>query len=170
MREVTRRAAVPVGVLGLVLFAGTAPGCVAGGDPFTARTPSALGTQALFGAAGWCWTVAVLGLLDRPGRARAERGGGVTALRYLALAALPLYVLHQPVVVAFAYGVVGWPAPIAVKYTVIVTASLAVILLVYEYGVRRNPVTRFLSGMRPGLRSRPAREPSRPVPPLPPSS
>ena len=35
---------------------------------------------------------------------------------YLAVAALPLYVLHQPIVVAVAYGVVGWQAPIVVKY------------------------------------------------------
>ncbi|CAL9368907.1 acyltransferase family protein [Streptomyces griseomycini] len=172
VREATRRAAVPVGVLGLVLFAGTAPGFVAGDDPFTARTPSALGTRALFGAAGWCWVVAILGLLDRPARPRTrpERGGGTAVLRYLALAALPLYVLHQPVVVAFAYGVVGWPAPMAVKYAVIVAASLAVILLVYEYGVRRSPVTRFLFGMRPGPRPPAAREPSKPDPPLPPPS
>jgi hypothetical protein len=64
------------------------------------------------------------------------------------VAALPLYVLHQPVVVAFAYGVVGWSAPIAPKYAAIVAASLAVTLLVYELLVRRTPVTRFLFGMR----------------------
>ncbi|MER5993788.1 acyltransferase family protein [Streptomyces viridosporus] len=172
VRGATRRAAVPVGVLGLVLFAGTAPGFVAGDDPFTARSPWALCTRALFGAAGWCWVVAILGLLDRPGRprARAERGGRAAVLRYLTPAALPWYVLHQPVVVAFAYGVVGWPAPTAVKYAVIVTASLAVILLVYEYGVRRSPVTRFLFGMRTGSRAPAAGTPPRPDPRLPPSS
>ncbi|MFF1443249.1 hypothetical protein [Streptomyces sp. NPDC058295] len=59
-----------------------------------------------------------------------------------------MYVLHQPVVVAFAYGVVGRPTPIVAKYGTIVAASLTVILLVYEYGVRRTRVTRFLFGMR----------------------
>jgi cation transporter-like permease len=68
---------------------------------------------------------------------------------YLTVAALPLYVLHQPVVVAFAYAVVGRSAPILVKYALIVTGSLAVILLVYEYAVRRTRLTRFLFGMRP---------------------
>ncbi len=68
--------------------------------------------------------------------------------------------LHQPVVVAFAYGVVGWDAPMAVKYAVIVAASLAVILVVYEYGVRRTAVTRFLFGMRAE-----APAPARPEPP-----
>lgn len=162
VREPMRRAAVPVGVLGVVLFAGCAPGFVAGDDPFTAWTPFALVTRALFGAAGWCWVFAILGLLDRPRRPRGRAGRDGT-LAYLALAALPLYVLHQPVVVAFAYGVVGWSAPMPVKYAVIVGASLAVILVLYEYGVRRTAVTRFLFGMRPGTPAAPA--PARPDPP-----
>ncbi|WP_327312307.1 acyltransferase family protein [Streptomyces sp. NBC_01235] len=145
IRAGTRRVAVPVGVLGVVLFLATSPGFMTADDPFTDRTPLALLTRALFGAAGWCWVVAILGLLDRP---RAHRRPPGRVLGYLAVAALPLYVLHQPVVVAFAYGAVGWSAPIVVKYAAIVAASLAVILLVYEYGVRRTPVTRFLFGMR----------------------
>ncbi|GAA2293651.1 hypothetical protein GCM10010415_77040 [Streptomyces atrovirens] len=158
VREATRRAAVPVGVLGVVLFAGTAPGFVAGDDPFTAWTPSALVTRALFGAAGWCWVIAILGLLDRPRRPRGRSVRGVRGgiLPYLAVAALPLYVLHQPVVVAFAYGVVGWSAPMAVKYAVIVAASLTAVLALYEYGVRRWAVTRFLFGMRPDPRTPPS--------------
>ncbi|MEU9793505.1 acyltransferase [Streptomyces sparsogenes] len=152
IRAAMRRLAVPVGVLGLALFAGTAPGFVAGDDPFTAWTPFALSTRAMFGAAGWCWVVAILGLLDRP---RAHPGPrparhGRPVREYLTAAALPLYVLHQPVVVAFAYGVVGWSAPIAVKYAAIVAGSLAVILVVYEYAIRRTRVTRLLFGMRSG--------------------
>ncbi|MFF3203560.1 acyltransferase family protein [Streptomyces sp. NPDC002962] len=145
IRAATRRVAVPVGVLGVALFAATAPGFMNADDPFTDRTPLALLTRALFGAAGWAWVVAILGLLDRP---RPHRRPPGRVLGYLAVAALPLYVLHQPVVVAFAYGVVGRPAPILVKYAVIVAASLTAILLVYEYGVRRTRVTRFLFGMR----------------------
>lgn len=145
IRAATRRVAVPVGVLGLALFAATAPGFMNADDPFTDRTPLALLTRALFGAAGWAWVVAILGVLDRP---RPHRRPPGRVLGYLAVAALPLYVLHQPVVVAFAYGVVGRPAPILVKYAVIVAASLTAILLVYEYGVRRTRVTRFLFGMR----------------------
>ncbi|MFE7928589.1 hypothetical protein ACFU6S_07595 [Streptomyces sp. NPDC057456] len=63
------------------------------------RTPLALLTRALFGAAGWAWVVAIRGLLDRPRRPPGR------VLGRLSVAALPLYVLHQPVVVA--YGVVG---------------------------------------------------------------
>ncbi|MFD9322473.1 hypothetical protein ACFWDQ_33310 [Streptomyces sp. NPDC060053] len=109
------------------------------------RTPLALLTRALSGAAGWARVVAILGLLDRP---RPHRRPPSRVLGHLSVAALPLYVLHRPVVVVFAYGVVGWSAPIVVKYAVIVTASPAVLLLVYAYGVRRTRVTRSRFGMR----------------------
>jgi peptidoglycan/LPS O-acetylase OafA/YrhL len=61
---------------------------------------------------------------------------------------LPLYVLHQPIVVVVAYFVVGWPAPIPVEYAVLVTISLALTLAAYELLVRRTRVTRSLFGMR----------------------
>ncbi|MEY9988825.1 glucan biosynthesis protein C [Streptomyces sp. V4I8] len=155
VRAALRRLTVPVGVAGLVLFAGAAPGFISLDDPFTEWGALALLTRAVFGAAGWCWVVAILGLLDRP-RAGREREGrerdGLPpsrAMVYLGLAALPLYVLHQPVVVALAYGVVGWSAPIVIKYAVIVAGSLAVIFVLYECVVRRTRLTRFLFGMRP---------------------
>ncbi|MDQ0847000.1 acyltransferase family protein [Streptomyces sp. V1I6] len=148
-RAALRRLAVPVGLLGLALFAASAPGFVAGDDPFTAWSPLALATRALFGGAGWCWVMAILGLLDRPREGGRPAGRGGRVWGYLTLAALPLYVLHQPVVVAFAYAVVGRPALILVKYAAIVAGSLAVILVVYEYAIRRTRVTRFLFGMRP---------------------
>ncbi|WP_409475078.1 acyltransferase family protein [Streptomyces sp. HC307] len=151
VRAALRRRAVPVGVVGLVLFAGTAPGFVSLDDPFTEWSPFALVTRGVFGAAGWCWVVAILGLLDRPREVRQPSRGMI----YLGLAALPLYVLHQPVVVALAYGVVGWSAPIVIEYAVIVAGSLAVILLVYELVVRRTRVTRFLFGMRTAPVARP---------------
>ncbi|WP_343234065.1 acyltransferase family protein [Streptomyces actuosus] len=151
-RAATRRLTVPAGVLGLALFAATAPGFTSLDDPFTDGSAFALVTRALFGAAGWCWVLAILGVLERrreaaPREARGrERGRAVRG--YLVTAALPLYVLHQPVLVACAYGVVGWAAPAPVKYAAIVAASLAAVLLLYEYAVRRTPVTRVLFGMR----------------------
>ena len=49
---------------------------------------------------------------------------------------------------AVAYGVVGWDAPLAVKYFVIVTASLALTVAAYDLLVRRTRLTRLLFGMR----------------------
>ncbi|WTB92423.1 acyltransferase [Streptomyces cellulosae] len=164
VRVPTRRAAVRVGVLGVALFAGTAPGFVAGDDPFTAWTPAALATRALFGAAGWCWVLAILGLLDRRPRFRRRMP---PFLAYLAVAALPLYVLHQPVVVAYAYGTVGRSGPAGVKYAVIVAASLVTVVLLYELGVRRWAVTRWLFGMRPAPRAAARPKDGPPSPPAP---
>jgi peptidoglycan/LPS O-acetylase OafA/YrhL len=157
-RVAMRRDAVPAAVLGLTLFliglpkflfAGDAPG----GDPFTDTTALATGARALYGGAAWCWLVAILGLLDRrrpapsaePGPAD---GSGRPLYGYLAVAALPLYILHQPIVVGVAYGVVGWDAPIMVEYTVIVATSLVLTVAAYDVLVRRTRVTRFLFGMR----------------------
>jgi hypothetical protein len=44
--------------------------------------------------------------------------------------------------------VVGWDAPIVVKYTMIVAVSLALTVAAYDLLVRRTRVTRFLFGMR----------------------
>jgi glucans biosynthesis protein C len=132
-----------------VLFLLAGPGLLlAGDDPFTDMSPVALAARALFGAAGWCWVVAILGLLDRR-RSRSGVRPPAPWYAYLTVAALPLYVLHQPIVVAVAYFVVRWDAPMIVKYLAIVAASLALTLLAYDLLVRRTPVSRALFGMRP---------------------
>jgi glucan biosynthesis protein C len=113
-----------------------------------------MGARALYGVAGWCWVTAILGLLDRRRRRPApdpaqppSRKARVYA--YLGAAVLPLYILHQPIVVAVAYHVVRWDASIPVKYLAIVAASLALTVAAYDLLVRRTAVTRFLFGMRP---------------------
>jgi peptidoglycan/LPS O-acetylase OafA/YrhL len=68
-------------------------------------------------------------------------------LRYLDEATLPFYVLHQPILVAIAFYVVRTDLPAVVKYLLIVGTSLAVILLVYEVGVRRTALTRCIFGL-----------------------
>ncbi|WP_371781321.1 acyltransferase family protein [Streptosporangium subroseum] len=197
-RAAMRRDAMPAAVLGLVLFLIAMPGLLIAGDapgadPFMDMTALAIGARTLYGATGWCWLVAILGLLDRhrpapsveqvspdtpaagqnsPGILSAGRnspddpvverespdvpvagpippaGWGRRLYGYLAVAALPLYILHQPIVVAVAYGVVGWDAPMMVKYLVIVAASLTLTVAAYDLLVRRTRVTRFLFGMR----------------------
>ncbi|WP_344944983.1 acyltransferase [Sphaerisporangium flaviroseum] len=216
-RTAMRRDAVPAAVLGAVMFLIGLPGFLAasdvpGGDPFTDMTALAIGARALYGAAGWCWLVAILGLLDRrrsapaaepatppepaaipeqtatseqpappdqaapfaqavrtgqgsltgqaPSPGQAPPAGQVQAGQvqaggrrrwlygYLAAAVLPLYVLHQPIVVTVAYGLVGWDLPILVKFVAIVAVSLVLTLAAYEVLVRRTRVTRFLFGMR----------------------
>jgi peptidoglycan/LPS O-acetylase OafA/YrhL len=155
VRTAMRRAAVPAGWLGGGLFSLAGPGFGLVDEPFTEMTPLAMVIRALFGAAGWCLVVAILGHLDRRRLSRSAQlvpapvsSGSRRFYAYLAAAVLPVYVLHQPIVVAVAYFVVGWSAPIPVEYAVIVTLSLGLTLAAYELLVRRTRVTRFLFGMR----------------------
>jgi glucans biosynthesis protein C len=90
---------------------------------------------------GWVWVLALLGagraLLSTPAR----------GLGYASEASFPFYVLHQTVIVAVAYAVVGWDLGLWVKFATVGLASLALTLGLYEV-VRRTRVTRFLFGMR----------------------
>ncbi|GGY35411.1 acyltransferase family protein [Streptomyces djakartensis] len=157
-RTAMRRDALLAACAGAFLFGASAPGFITADDPFTESTPLAVASRALFGAAGWCLVAGIPGLLDRPRPQPPQESVSLTSpptpttrqrvYRYLAAAVLPLYVLHQPIVVAVAYFVVGWSAPIPVEYVVLVTISLALTLAAYELLVRRTRVTRFLFGMR----------------------
>ncbi|MYV52572.1 acyltransferase [Streptomyces sp. SID3212] len=154
-RAVMRRDAGTAAWLGALLFAAAGPGFALADEPFTEMTALATASRALFGAAGWCLVVAIPGLLDRrrPERPRASPDPTPTTRRrllygYLAAAVLPLYVLHQPIVVAVAYFVIGWSAPILVEYAVLVVISLVLTLTAYELLVRRTRATRFLFGIR----------------------
>ncbi|MFJ3213724.1 acyltransferase family protein [Streptomyces flaveolus] len=154
-RTVMRRDAGAAAWLGALLFAAAGPGFALADEPFTEMTALATASRALFGAAGWCLVVAIPGLLDRRRleQPRAAPNPTPTTRRrlydYLAAAVLPLYILHQPIVVAVAYFVIGWSAPILVEYAVLVVIALILTLTAYELLVRRTRVTRFLFGMRP---------------------
>ncbi|GAA1359582.1 acyltransferase family protein [Catellatospora chokoriensis] len=162
-RDAMRRDAVLAAIGGVVLMAVGMPLFFVisegGGDPFTDLTGTALAMRALYGMTGWCCVVAILGLLDRRSHRRpasdAPPGPGRRVYLYLALGALPIYVLHQPIVVAVAYGVVSWQAPIAVKYPALVAIALVLTLAAYDLLVRRTRITRFLFGMRETPAGRP---------------
>ena len=118
------------------------------------------GWSALQGLAGWAWLAAIVGFgaaftarrrkrgtgEPRPAAAREPRWRG--AARYANQAVLPFYLLHEPVIVAFAWVIVRWHAPIGVKYPALVVVSFTVTLVIYELAVRRYRPTRFLFGMK----------------------
>lgn len=93
--------------------------------------------------AGWCFVAALLGFA----RERVTRSG--PRLRYLTESAFPIYVLHQPVVVLLAAGVVTLPLGIAAKFVLLPAGSVAVTLAVHHFGVRPFALPRFLLGMKP---------------------
>lgn len=81
----------------------------------------------------WLWVLGLLGAagawLDRP-RTR--------LLRYANEAAYPWYILHQTVIVAVGYAVVGWELPILQKFLVVLAGSVALTFLLYDVAVRRR--------------------------------
>lgn len=95
----------------------------------------------LWGAAEWCWLVALVGL----GRRFLARR--IPFLTDFAPLSLAFYVLHHTVLIAFAYYLIDWQASVLVKF-------LALLLLAgaTTYALCRlaelSPLTRFLLGLR----------------------
>jgi len=71
-----------------------------------------------------------------------------TWLRYGQEAALPFFVLHQPVIIVIAFFVVQWNADILVKLPVVVLSSFVVTTGLYELIVRRINLLRLVFGMK----------------------
>jgi glucan biosynthesis protein C len=69
-------------------------------------------------------------------------------LKYANEAVLPVYVLHQTVIVMLGYYVIRWQAGMMPKYFFITFASVAVTMALYDALVRRLSFLRFLFGMR----------------------
>jgi peptidoglycan/LPS O-acetylase OafA/YrhL len=90
----------------------------------------------------WSWLLAVLGFGMK------HLNFTNQFLKYANEAALPFYILHQTVVVALGFFVVQWATPDLLKYAIILVGSFSVIMGLYEFGVRRFNLMRFLFGMK----------------------
>jgi hypothetical protein len=154
-----RRAAT--GGLLLFLATGAAYGAAeAGAEPFTGMDPLSMAFRLLKSVDGWLWVVALVGLArsqlqprrSSPAQPPPDRAGQVGRLRRLGAyandAVLPFYVLHETVIVVVAYFVLAWPIGGEAQYCAIALVSLAATLLLYDLGVRRSPLTRFLFGLK----------------------
>ena len=149
---VRRRWFLALALAGLGFVAGGAVYAAASahGDPFTGMEPLSVAFRVLKTLDGLLWVAAILGLAGRGlARTRTPAAPRRRLGAYLNEAVLPLYVLHETVVVAVAYGVLSWQLAAGVQYLVISLASLAVTLALYELGVRRHPVARVLFGLKP---------------------
>jgi glucan biosynthesis protein C len=128
--------------------------------------------SALQGLAGWTWLAAIMGFAQalttgrRPGPGTGMAEVGVTGgrwfgvARYTNEAVLPFYLLHEPVIVAAAWLIVRWHAPVPGKYAALVIVSFAATLALYETLVRRFRVTRLLAGMKPRIKPGSANNPA----------
>jgi peptidoglycan/LPS O-acetylase OafA/YrhL len=100
-----------------------------------------LATLLVFVLEGWAWTLVVLNLAMR--FARLQR----PVAPRLGDAVLPIYVLHQPVILAVAFLVVPWPVGIVPKWLAVFGISAIVTLGFIELALRA-PLTRVLLGAR----------------------
>ena len=130
------------------------------GTGLSGRVPP--GWSALQGLAGWAWIVAIIGFAGfittrrRPLQARTDTPPAAApgprwqrAARYGNEAVLPFYLLHEPVIVAAAWFIVRWNAPVLLQYAALVAGSFAATLALYDQAVRRFWLSRLLLGMKP---------------------
>ena len=57
--------------------------------------------------------------------------------------------LHQPVIIVFAYFVVQWELGLLPKMLIVGVGSFAVTLALVEFAIKRVPLLRTLFGMKP---------------------
>jgi peptidoglycan/LPS O-acetylase OafA/YrhL len=107
----------------------------------------------LRGLGSWSWVLAALGF------GRKHLNFSTPFVTYANEAVLPFYILHQTVLLGVGYFVVQWAVPGVLKWAIILLASFAVIMALYEFLVRRFNVMRFLFGMKP-LVKQPAAQPT----------
>jgi hypothetical protein len=69
-------------------------------------------------------------------------------LKYANEAVLPFYILHQTVIVTLGFFVVQWAIPDLLKFLFILSVSFLIVMVLYEYLVRRLNLLRFLFGMK----------------------
>jgi glucans biosynthesis protein C len=114
------------------------------GDPYN-RVPAEPGAWyvvfwSTFSFASWAWMVVILGA------ARAHLSRSTPFLERWRGTAYGIYVLHQTVVVAVAYYVVGWPVDVHLRFIVVAVASLALTVLLIGL-LKRVPGTRAAFGI-----------------------
>jgi hypothetical protein len=97
----------------------------------------------LRGLGSWSWILAALGF------GRKHLNLSTPFVTYANEAVLPFYIFHQTVLLCVGYFVVQWAIPDLLKWVIILPASFAIIMVLYEFLVRRFNVMRFLFGMKP---------------------
>ncbi len=94
----------------------------------------------------WVWVLAILGIGSRHLSSRNR------LLKYANVAVLPFYILHQSVIVVIGFFLLDWRAAVMLKYLALSTSSFIMIMLIYEYLIKRFGICRFLFGIKMGSR------------------
>lgn len=90
----------------------------------------------------WCWLLTIFGFAIK------HLNHNRPFLRYANEAVLPFYILHQSVILPLAFFVVQWAVPDLVKFLLILVLSFGIVIVLYEFLVRRFNLLRFLFGMK----------------------
>ncbi len=112
------------------------------------------GTRAL---GSWCCVLAILGF------GRKHLNFSTPFLSYANEAVLPFYILHQTVIMGVGYLIVRWAIPDLLKWLIVVPVSFVLIMVLYEFLVRRLNMLRILFGMKPQVERPIARPEALPV-------
>lgn len=96
----------------------------------------------------WCWLLTFLAY----GRQLLSRGNGL--LRWARHASYPVYILHQTVMLVVAYWVIALPYGPWTKFAIVLAATLAFSIALYE-GARRFTLGRLILGMKSQSRAAP---------------
>jgi len=89
----------------------------------------------------WCWVISLMGL----GKTFFDFGGRF--LRYVRQSALPIYILHQTIIIVIGFYILKTGVGVMSSYVIVIAASLVTSVLIYE-GIRRNNMLRFFFGMK----------------------
>jgi hypothetical protein len=90
----------------------------------------------------WAWLLAFLGFASR----HLNFSNGF--LKYANDAVLPFYILHQTVILVIGFFIRDWTLGVFPKYLFLASLSFIIIMVLYEFIVKRIGVLRFLFGMK----------------------
>ena len=120
-------------------------------NPFAVAPSIKLAYAACYTLAMWNW---IFGLI---GAALRFCSGASAARRYLADSSYWLYLAHLPLVFALQMIVLKWPLHWSIKFPLIVSVAVALLLLSYHYWVRNTYIGEILNGRRyPRVRETPS--------------
>lgn len=95
-----------------------------------------------YAVAGWCWSFGLIGWAVRYFSHASE------SVRYVADASYWMYLAHLPLVWALQVWVMNWPLHWSIKFTLIVSVTIVVLLVSYRFLVRSTFIGAVLSGSR----------------------
>ncbi len=152
--EKSRKASLLLGIItslliiSVVALGGLTSGSSGPSDP-SGINSSYIVVSTIWALNGWCWVAAILGF------GRKHLSFNHRFLQVSNELVLPFYILHQAVIVAVAYYVVGLDLIVIEKYLLIVLASFPIIVALL-YLISKVNLLRFFFGMR--IMNRPFKE------------